>query len=221
MKPFFVINFKTYPQATGKKAEKLISIVSGFAKKEPINFIVCPQFVDLYLAKKFAIPFFAQHVDPLEPGRNTGFITPYALKSTGVKGSLINHSEHRIKLDIIEKCVETLRRYKLKSLVCVESPREAKRIAKFNPDFIAIEPPELIGSGISISQAKPQLITKTVETVKKVEPRIKVLCGAGISNGEDVRKALELGAEGILVASGIAKVRNPSKVIKEFVEGMK
>jgi triosephosphate isomerase len=54
--------------------------------------------------------------------------------------------------------------------------------------------------------------------VNSVE-KIPVLCGAGVKNGEDVRKAKELGAKGILVASGVVKAENPEEAIRDLLEG--
>jgi len=44
--------------------------------------------------------------------------------------------------------------------------------------------------------------------VKRISPKVKVLCGAGIVDKTDVQKALELGAEGILISSGVVKSRS-------------
>ena len=212
MKHLVVVNFKTYREATGKRAEKLLKEM----KSVKGNFVACPQFTDLYLGRKYKIPVFAQHVDAVEPGRNTGYITPLALKCAGAKGSVVNHSEHRVRFSTIKKTVEALKRHGLKALVCCEDYKEAKRIAKLSPEFIAVEPPELIGTGISVTEAKPEVIEKAVKAVKRINPGIKVLCGAGITGRRDVERALELGAEGILVASGVVKAKNRIKVLKEL-----
>jgi triosephosphate isomerase len=212
MKPIIVVNFKTYKESTGKGAEKLLKQM----KSVKGNFIACPQFTDLYLGKKYKIPVFSQHVDPIDPGRNTGYITPFALKSVGAKGSLINHSEHKIKFSLIKKTINILKLYGLKSLVCCEDYKEARKIAKLSPDFIAVEPPELIGTGLSVTDAEPEIIERTVKVVKKVNSRVKVLCGAGISGKKDVERSIELGADGILVASGVVKAKNRVKVLKDL-----
>jgi Triosephosphate isomerase len=56
-----------------------------------------------------------------------------------------------------------------------------------------------------------------VEAVKKINPNVKVLCGAGISKGEDLKAAIELGAEGVLLASGIVKADDPKKALYDLV----
>ncbi len=106
------------------------------------------------------------------------------------------------------------------SIVCVKYVAEVKKYSKLNPDYIAIEPPELIGSGKAVSKEKPELITKAAEAIKSAKNNTKLLCGAGIVSGEDVAKAIELGSKGILVASGIIKSKNWDKVITEFAKSM-
>jgi triosephosphate isomerase len=145
---------------------------------------------------------------------------PELLKKSKVSGSLINHSEHRISSDEISKLVLKLRELKMISVVCVKDVAEAKKYAKLNPDYIAIEPPELIGSGKAVSKEKPELITKSADVVNSAKNKTKLLCGAGIVSGQDVTKALELGSKGILVASGIIKAKNWTKVIEEFSKAM-
>jgi len=147
-------------------------------------------------------------------------MVPELVKKSKVNGSLINHSEHRISSKDISQLVLKLRKLNMVSVVCVKNVSEAEKYAKLNPTYIAIEPPELIGSGKAVSKEKPELITKAVKAVRKAKNNTKLLCGAGIVSGEDVAKAIELGSQGILVASGIVKARNWKKIIEEFAKAM-
>ena len=104
----------------------------------------------------------------------------------------------------------------MKTVVCVKNVKEAEKYAKLNPTYIAIEPPELIGTGRAISNERPELITKSLLAVKKAKNSTKLLCGAGIVTPDDVLRAKELGSKGILVASGIVKAKNWEKIIDEF-----
>jgi len=106
------------------------------------------------------------------------------------------------------------------SVLCVKNVSEARKYAKLNPNYIAIEPPELIGSGKAVSKEKPELIRKAAVVVKSAKNNTKLLCGAGIVSGEDVTKAVELGSKGILVASGIIKAKNWNKIISEFAKAL-
>jgi len=219
--PFILVNFKTYTEATGRKALELAKTAEKASLETEVCIGVAPQFVDIrMIAEEVSIPVFAQHIDPIKPGRCTGFILPEAIREAGAVGTIINHSEKRLKLSEIELAVERAHECDLTSLVCIGSHRLARRIASFNPDMIAVEPPELIATGIAVSKAKPEVVTKTVEAVKGVNPKIVVLCGAGIVRGEDVAAALRLGTEGVLVASGVVKAKNPYKVLLEFAEAI-
>ena len=91
------------------------------------------------------------------------------------------------------------------SILCVKDVAEVKKYVKLNPDYIAIEPPELIGSGKAVSKEKPELIAKAASIVNNSKNKTKLLCGAGIVSGEDVAKAIELGSKGILVAVELSK----------------
>ena len=162
----------------------------------------------------------AQHVDNAKVGSTTGFVIPELIKKSGAKGSLINHSEHRIPSKEIAQLVQRLKKLKMTSVVCVKNVAEAKKYARLNPDYIAIEPPELIGSGKAVSKERPGLITNAAIAVKKAKNKTKLLCGAGIVSGQDVAKSIELGSKGILVASGIVKAKNWKKIIEEFAKAM-
>jgi triosephosphate isomerase (TIM) len=166
------------------------------------------------------IPVFAQHVDDAKEGSTTGFFIPELAKSFGAKGSLLNHSEHRIdRPETIRNLVTRLRKLQMVSIVCARSASEVSDIARFEPDFIAIEPPELIGSGKAVSKENPSIVTESIEAAAKISLNVKVICGAGITDAADVRSALGLGAQGILVASGVIKATSWIDKISELASG--
>jgi triosephosphate isomerase len=215
------VNFKTYAEATGKKALELVKSCEKIGLETEICVGVAPQFVDIpVIAKTVSIPVFAQHIDPIKPGSSTGHILPEAVKEAGAMGTLINHSERRLKLADIDAAITRAREVGLTSLVCTNNTAVSVAAAALKPDMIAVEPPELIGTGIPVSKAKPEVVSDTVELVKKINPKVIVLCGAGITTGEDVAAALRLGTEGILVASGVVKAQNPYKVLLDFARAI-
>jgi len=219
--PIVLVNFKTYTEATGEKAVKLAQSAEKVSAESSICLGVAPQFVDIpVIAHAVNIPVFAQHVDPMAPGSFTGHILPESVKEAGAVGTLINHSERRLKLADIEATIVRTRELHLVSVVCTNNTPVSTAAAALKPDMIAVEPPELIGTGIPVSKAKPEVVTNTVDSVKKINPDIVVLCGAGITNGEDVAAALRLGTKGVLVASGIVKAKDPYKVMLEFAEAI-
>jgi triosephosphate isomerase (TIM) len=214
----FIINYKNYDEIAGTKAAKLALIADKIARKYRVKMAIAPP--HHLLGTKYSGPILAQHTDNANVGSTTGFVIPELLKKSKISGSLINHSEHRIPPKDIEELVERFRNLGLISVVCVQDSKEAAKYAKLNPDYIAIEPPELIGSGKAVSTERPELITKSAKEVKNAKNSTKLLCGAGIVSGEDVRKAIELGSSGILVASGIVKAKNWSAIVEEFAKAM-
>lgn len=224
MKPLkgflLVVNFKTYIEATGKRAISLAKVAEEVSRDTGVTVIVAPQFTDIEpVSETVDIPVFSQHIDSVKPGAHTGHVLAEAVKSAGAEGSLLNHSEKRIGPPEIGESVRLCSDADLLSLVCADTTDACANIAKMLPDMIAIEPPELIGTGISISNARPELITESVKQIRKVNHDVRVLCGAGVTTAEDVSKALALGSEGVLVASGVVKSRDPRAVL-ESMAGM-
>jgi triosephosphate isomerase len=216
----FVINCKNYKEISGDKIIKFIKIAEKVSKKYKIKIAISPPQHLIGLVANSSISILAQHIDDSKIGSTTGFIIPELLKKSKVKGSLINHSEHRISNKEIKKLVLKLKELKMISIVCVKDIAEVRKYVKLNPDFIAIEPPELIGSGKAVSKEKPELIAKAAGIVNNSKNKTKLLCGAGIVSGEDVAKAIELGSKGILVASGIIKAKDWDKIISEFAKAL-
>jgi len=217
----FIINCKNYEEIAGDKIIEFVKIAEKISKKYKIKIAVAPPQHLVGLVSKSSIPILSQHVDVSNIGSTTGFVVPELLKKSGVSGSLINHSEHRISGKDIAYLVSKLRGLKMISILCVKDVAEAKKYSKLNPDYIAIEPPELIGSGKAVSKEKPDLIIRAVNAVKNTGSKTKLLCGAGIVSGEDVLKASELGSQGILVASGIIKAKSWTNMISEFAKALK
>lgn len=218
-----LINFKAYSTASGSKALRLAKAADKISEKLDVRIGVVPSFLDIEKISMSAgrIPVFSQGVSTHEPGSHTGSITAHALKRKGVYGVVLNHAENRIDEKELKKTLELCKKYKLKTLVCAEDIKQAKEFSKLRPDYVAIEPPELIGGKVSVSTAKPGIIEKGVKAVKKGSKSTKVLVGAGIKSKKDVKKALELGADGVFVASAICKARKKGRAIQELAEGFK
>ena len=220
--PFILVNLKTYEESLGPKAVALASIARDVSRETGVCIAVAPQTVDLIsVIKVVDIPVFAQHIDPVEYGRFTGHILPEAIAEAGCVGTLINHSERRLPLETIEVTVKRAKEVSLFKVVCVDSVETGRSVAPFSPDVIAIEPPELIGSGIPVSKARPEVVSRSVEDCRNVNPDVNILCGAGITSGEDVAAALRLGSTGVLVASGVVKAADPRAKLLELAEAMR
>ena len=214
-----IVNYKTYPEGLSRNAAELSRIAEHVHEETGVSIGVCPQYVDLReTAKAVKIPVLSQHVDCYEAGAHTGSVNVEAVKDAGAIGSLLNHSEKRIRLSDIGKTVDGLKKTGLISVVCADTAAVSAAAAALNPDMVAIEPPELIGSGIAVSKAKPDVLTDTIALINKVNPSVTILCGAGITKGEDVSSAMRLGIKGILVASGIVKAKDRKTALMDLAE---
>jgi triosephosphate isomerase len=213
-----VVNFKTYKEATGEQAVSLAKSCEAVSKKKKAAIIVVVQNLDLFhVCREVSIPVYSQHIDPVDYGAHTGKDTAAALIDNGATGVLINHSEDSSGLTVIRQAIKEAQKVGLKTIVCAPDPKRSEELARFKPDFIAVEPPELIGGDVSVSKAKPDVIKESVKRVERVNKSVRVLCGAGIKNKEDVKIAVKLGCAGVLVASGVVKAKNPAKVIETLV----
>ncbi len=219
--PIVAVNFKAYyPYSFGENSKRIAEDAKRVWKETGVQIILIPPATELYRIKEVVkntdILVYAQHADPIEPGARTGFLPLEGLVETGIDGILLNHSEHRLKLADIFFLIKKARKLGLHTLVCADVPENAAAVAVLEPDIIAVEPPELIGTGIPVSKAKPEVITRSVELVRRVNENVLLLTGAGISKGEDVEIAVKLGTVGVLVASAIVKAKNPYEVIKSM-----
>jgi len=214
---FFMIllNLKTYEQSI-KKPLYYVDIASEIVGETGARIIISPPIPHLKESADRYSDIYSQHVDVDEVGAHTGSVPAEILKEIGVKGSLINHSEKRIGTDAVKKAVDRAHSVGLETVVCAETPEESGELSAFSPNYIAIEPPELIGSGRSVSKTKPDVITKAADIMKKTNPNVKLLCGAGVSTKEDVKRALELGTEGVLLASAFVKAEDPKEFLREL-----
>lgn len=215
------MNVKTYTEATGTKALELGQIMDRVSKETGASMAIAVQATDISLCvKAVRIPVYAQHIDPIRPGSSTGWTLPEAIKAAGAVGTLINHSEHRLILADIDMCVNRAREVGLDSLVCTNNVATSKAVATFAPMMIAVEPPELIGGDISVTTVDPGIVSTTVNAVKTVNTNVKILCGAGVKNGKDVAKAIELGSDGVLLASGVVKAKDKEQVLRDLAAGL-
>ena len=211
-----VVNFKTYSEGTGEEGVGLAGKCSEAAEATGEKVIVSPPLADLSRYQDLDLEVFSQHLDPVGTGSHTGHVNAEELLRNNVSGTLINHSEKRIPAEMIEKAVERCKKTGLTSIVCAQNVEECEELSRFKPDFIAYEPPELIGGETSVSEAKPEVVQEAVKSSK-----VPVLTGAGIKTIEDVEKSIELGCEGVLIASGVAKNDKPFEKVVELCRGLK
>ena len=217
--PVLIVNLKNYREASGENVDKFFEYAMELSGNSSI--LIAPPILDtLHYIDKYREFLIAQTTDVLDYGSSTGHIPLKRLFDSGVKRSLINHSEYKLSHDIIRRIVEKAEEIGFEIVVCIDSIEELNDLLKINvkPAAYAIEPPELIGSGKSVSKYKPRVIEDAVKIGKAYG--VPILCGAGVSTGEDVKAAIKLGAKGVLVASAIAKATDPKNVIREMSSSM-
>lgn len=219
--PIIILNFKAYNESSGDRGLALAKLCEEVAEETGKSIAIAPQQMDLSLmVREVDIPVLAQHVDLVGEGSYTGHISPSAVKEIGAIGTLLNHSERGLPPAVIAETVQMCKKVGLETVVCANDIEMAQVAATFDPDYVAVEPPELIGGDISVTSANPEIVSGTVERVKEVNPNVIVLCGAGVKNGEDVRKAIELGTKGVLLASGVVKAEDPKSALMDLAGGL-
>ncbi len=218
--PLVVLNFKTYIEATGENAVRIAEMCGDISRETGISIIAVPQLPDIRAVAGTGVPVFSQHIDGIDSGSHTGHVLAESVRDAGATGTLINHSEHRLTLADIDAAIRAARRTGLTTIVCSNNVATTRAAAALGPDFVAVEPPELIGTGIPVSSADPDVVTGSVDAVSGIDPGVRVLCGAGISKGEDMRAALKLGTVGVLLASGIIRAPDPKAALMDLISGI-
>lgn len=219
--PIVAINFKAYPTAYGQRGLDIARWADSVYREYGgnVRVIVAPPATELKaIVESVEIDVFAQHVDPVNLGARTGYIPLEIVKECGVRGSIINHSEHRLRVNEVAFLTKKARALGLTTLVCADTPEVGAALSILKPDMVAVEPPELIGTGIAVSKARPEVVTNSVKMIRLVNRDVVILTGAGISSGKDVEAAIKLGTSGVLVASAVMKAKDPKSVLKDMVE---
>jgi len=212
--PFFEIGPKAYLYGEGMLA--LALEIDKAAVKYDVDIIVTPQYTDIRLLAERTkrIHVYAQHMDSLPVGRGLGSVLPEAVKAAGAVGVMLNHAEKKLSLEEIEKTIIRADEVGLATIVCADTLEEITAIAKMNPNLIVAEPTALIGSGVA---SDLDYVKSTIEAVRAINPDIKVLQGAGISTGKDVRNVILAGAEATGCTSGIIRAADPFAMVDEMI----
>lgn len=222
IKSMLCINLKTYSGNSGKGTFDILDQIRQFSIDFPefnSKYAFCPNNIQLEsVSSKYpTINIIAQSVDPIELGKTTGWVPAELLKLINVKYTLFNHSEHRIYDENINKKINFIKQFGINVIVCCENIEEAKRIMESKPYAIAYEPPELIGSDISVSTQKPEIVEEFVNLLKGT---CLPFIGAGITCAEDIRIGSKLGAKGYIIAKAFLDAPNKYEKLKEFIQVM-
>ncbi|HET6403857.1 MAG TPA: triose-phosphate isomerase [Candidatus Thermoplasmatota archaeon] len=219
--PVVIVNYKAYPGCVGKRALDVTKALERAAAGKRVTLAVAPQAADLLrVSQASSVLVLAQHVDALAPGNGTGSTLAEAVAEAGARGSLVNHAERRLTLADIDATVSRLRALGLASVVCTNNVAATRAAAALRPDFVAVEPPELIGGKVSVTSADPEIVRSSAVAAKEAHAQVRVLCGAGVKTGDDLAAALKLGADGILLASAVTTVADPGAALAELLRGL-
>lgn len=211
---FVLVNLKAYPCDPVAVAEAARDAAAG----SDARVAVAPQTADVARVADTGVETFTQHVSPVGHGSHTGSTLAESVANAGATGTLLNHSERRLRLADLDASLRAADRVGLETVACANNPSQVRAAAALGPDAVAVEPPELIGTGTPVSKADPDVVTDAVEAALEVDPSVSVFCGAGISTGEDVVAARDLGAKGVLLASGVATAENPRAALEELLD---
>ena len=215
------VNYKTYEAGTGQRVVALTRVLEEVAHASQIKIIPAVQAADIKeVVAATTLEVWVQKIDPVEFGANTGAIIPEAVFEDGAMGTFLNHSEARFaSFDELAKASDRAKEVGLKTLIFAKDIEELKDICSLAPNYVAYEPPELIGGTISVASARPEVIREAHEVASAAGAPLIV--GAGVHSREDVKKSLELGAVGVAVASNIMKAEDPRQELMDLVEGFR
>lgn len=210
---FVLVNLKAY----ACDPTEIATAAADVADDAGARIAVAPQTAHIERVATTGVETWAQHVSPVEHGSHTGSTLAEPVADAGAAGTLLNHSERRLKLADIDSGIRAAERAGLETIVCANNPSQIGGVTALSPDMVAVEPPELIGTGTPVSHADPDIVREAVSAAGSVDESVPVLCGAGISSGDDVAAAADLGSEGVLLASGVAKSDDPRAALVDLV----
>ncbi|HLR41751.1 MAG TPA: triose-phosphate isomerase [Pseudogracilibacillus sp.] len=213
--PFFVINPKNF--LYGKNLLTLAVKANSLAQKYGVDtFFTSPPTELINIVKKCPnLKVTAQHMDENTLGNTMGRILAEPLAECGVQAVVLNHAEHQLTISKLKESIHQAKEFKLKTIVCADSIKEAQMVAMLEPDIVLAEPSELIGQPQTSSK---NYVQSTIEAIQSINPNILVEQGAGIRTENDVRELLYLGADGVGVTSGIIKAQDPQMMMEKMIK---
>ena len=219
MDTLIVVNFKTYQEAHGVAAEELAMIMQDIETDARMIAVVSAFDLSSVVSAAPNLEVWTQHLDPINFGSNTGWLHPETAICRGAKGTLINHAEHKVSIEHIAMLLDSVPE-DFTVCACAADIDEARALSALEPNYVAVEPPELIGGEISVTTADPDIVSGTAAAIREISEEVGILCGAGVKNGEDVATAINLGTSGVLLASGVTKVDDPRMSLNDLISNI-
>lgn len=215
------VNYKTFEEGSGRKALGLTKILEEVAREAQVKIIPVVQAADIReVASMATLEIWTQKIDPYEAGAHTGSILAEAVLEDGAVGTFLNHSESKFAtFEELAKASDRAKSVGLKTLIFAADIKELKDVASLTPNYLAYEPPKLVGSTTTSVASRPEIIKEASEVARLAG--IPLVAGAGVHSSEDVKKCLEAGAIGIAVATDIVRAVDPKKELMDLIEGFK
>lgn len=214
-----VVNLKTYESAHGASAEALAEAMAGVHTDARLVAAVSAFDLSAVVAAAPNLEVWCQHLDPIGFGSFTGWLHPATAVERGASGTLINHAEHKVSIEHVAMLLDQVPEG-FTVCACAADIEEARALSALQPDYVAVEPPELIGGDVSVTSADPEIVRATAEAVREISEQVGILCGAGVKSGADVAAAIELGTTGVLLASGVTQAEDPAAVVSDLVSAL-
>jgi triosephosphate isomerase (TIM) len=214
--PFFELGLKGY--FWGQKALELAKAADAIGAEHCVTIIFTPQCVDIATIARETknLLIFAQHVDPLLPGRGNGSVLAEAVKEAGARGTFLNHCEKRVSMSALAQTIRRCKEVGLSTMVCADSPEEAAAVAHLKPTMIMAEPPDLIGGSDSVGKNQ-RFIAATLATVRQIDRDIIIFNSAGIRTPGDATAVIAAGADGTGSTSGVLTAADPVETLRAMV----
>lgn len=211
------VNFKTYKEATGTHAVELMQKCVDAQRESGVPIIPVVQIADARLCVNTSgYSVWVQHIDSKDPGQSTGWNTLETVAETGVTGTFLNHSEHKMADGELQIANSKCREIGLETAIFASDLVELKKVIELAPSFAVYEPPELIASkDSSVAKAK----SGQIKDAAKICGKIRLIVGAGVKSKEDVQTSLKIGAMGVAVSSAVVLSDDPYSVLIELARG--
>lgn len=216
--PFFEYGPKCYMY--GKTLLDMAIGLDKLAEKYDVDVVLDIPDTEIYNVARHVkrVQVYSQHMDSIPVGRGMGRTLPEAVKAAGAAGVMLNHAEHKLTLEEIEKAIKRADEVGLATMVCADSIEEVKAVAKLGPNILVAEPSELIGTGKPADKA---YVDEVIKVIREINPEIKPFPSAGISKGEDCYNIIKAGASASGCSSAIAKAAEPLKLAEEMIAAVR
>ncbi|HHU53951.1 MAG TPA: triose-phosphate isomerase [Clostridiaceae bacterium] len=216
--PFFEIGPKSY--LYGDDIIELAEIADRASIEFDVQVIFTCPFVNIQkvVERTSNLLVTAPHMDPILPGRGLADILPESLKAVGVSGVMLNHVEKPLRYSVLEATIKRAKEVGLFTVVCASSIPEIQAVAHLAPDIIVAEPTELIGTG---QTSDLSYMKKSLEVIHAINPDILVLQAAGISDGNDVFRVMEYGADATGSSSAIANAEDKEAIVRDMISAVR